>query len=532
MRKVMCLFAVVAMIVVAFSGCQSDVEETSETTSYQTVTETTEETTEETTKEEIIGITDRDLLDESQKEMLDKFPEYFGLNATNGLDVIVWQMSQNGYSFGLLESDENRHTDEGIWMSYMSLRSARAEEMRIILSTYDIDREDITIVPWYNPVSSYIADYFTCREDEDSAEKKREYINLINNKLFGEENVISFTEYYYFGKQSPECKQYTVVYNNEIMSIKRIDLTNNETIWQVDYPNYNCSGCVEVSDGVIAVLSKRHLKAQDKYFLEVVKYSLDGTLKTDIILTEDEYSYEHIVNVFHCENGDLYFVSRGRNNEDLNSMTYMFTILDCNAQVKYREKYELGYSATFSFFQNINGVICIKKTTDNNEFGICFVDEKGIMSEFSKVDSFISRDSSVSVSDAVVINGNTVISFYEFDRDGVNQQINALFGCEYLGEDVTNIIKENISASLVCFNNATKESKCLLSVKGQYYGRVIVSENGFAYDFLSPETVKYSPYTSAYSFVGDFSVTRYTFSKVFVLTGGPKETNMKVQVNI
>ncbi|MCR5456611.1 MAG: hypothetical protein K6F14_00855 [Clostridiales bacterium] len=184
MKRALCLFAVIAIIAIVFSGCRSAVEETEETTNPQSTTETTEETT----KEEIIGITDRDLLNDSQIEMMDKFPEYFGLNASDGLDVMVCQFSQNSYYFGLVESGEkNQDDNEGILTRYISLKVAMADEMRIILSTYNVDESDITIVPYQNPLSSYICPYFFHRDGEDHAEKQRQYINSIYNMLFRDE---------------------------------------------------------------------------------------------------------------------------------------------------------------------------------------------------------------------------------------------------------------------------------------------------------------------------------------------------------
>ena len=184
MKRALCLFAVIAIIAIVLSGCRSAVEETEETTNPQSTTETTEETT----KEEIIGITDRDLLNDSQIEMMDKFPEYFGLNASNGLDVLVWQFSQNSYYFGLNESGEDiQNDDEGLLIRYISLKGTSVEEMRIILSTYNVDESDITIVPWQNPLSSYMCPYFVHMVGEDPTEKKTEYINSVHDMLFVEE---------------------------------------------------------------------------------------------------------------------------------------------------------------------------------------------------------------------------------------------------------------------------------------------------------------------------------------------------------
>lgn len=83
-----------------------------------------------------------------------EYPQYFGLDASNGLDIVVWQMSKNSYDFGLLpHSEETRNwLDEDL----MALKPVSADEMKIILSTYKIDNSKMNIVIWQNPVSSYI----------------------------------------------------------------------------------------------------------------------------------------------------------------------------------------------------------------------------------------------------------------------------------------------------------------------------------------------------------------------------------------
>ena len=62
--------------------------------------------------------------------------------------------------------------------------------MQVILSTYGIAVENISIIPWQNPVSSYIAGYWISQKDEDPAvveKRKQEYIDGIRQMLFGTE---------------------------------------------------------------------------------------------------------------------------------------------------------------------------------------------------------------------------------------------------------------------------------------------------------------------------------------------------------
>ena len=53
----------------------------------------------------------------------------------------------------------------------MALQGATAEEMALILSTFDIEDNDIFVIPWQNPISSYMV--------TEEQVKNPEYINNI-----------------------------------------------------------------------------------------------------------------------------------------------------------------------------------------------------------------------------------------------------------------------------------------------------------------------------------------------------------------
>lgn len=134
-------------------------------------------------KKEIYGETDPDKLSDAQLSLMAQCPEYFGLDASNGLDVYVWQMAPHSYSFGLLPHSE--HPTDWLSADLMQLKGARAEEMRVILSTYDVDEEEIHVVPWQNPISSYIGSYWIVVEGEDTDAKRAAYVENLREMLFG-----------------------------------------------------------------------------------------------------------------------------------------------------------------------------------------------------------------------------------------------------------------------------------------------------------------------------------------------------------
>lgn len=131
------------------------------------------------TKGEVWGTETIDL-----DSLREKYPEYFDLDTFKGLEVYVWQMASDSYSFGVMSGTNREKNLEEL----MSLKGASLEEMRIILSTYDIAQEDVSIIPWQNPISSYLGEYGIIWENEDpaSAEKRiKEYVERIRQMLLG-----------------------------------------------------------------------------------------------------------------------------------------------------------------------------------------------------------------------------------------------------------------------------------------------------------------------------------------------------------
>jgi hypothetical protein len=106
---------------------------------------------------------------------------YTGLDSSRGLDVYVWQMAQGSYSFALLP-----HSEEPPKYLLFGLPGLRATEMRKILSAYDIDDDDVYIIPTQNPVSSYLGPYWIIREGEDLEAKRAMYEAIIRDMLLGD----------------------------------------------------------------------------------------------------------------------------------------------------------------------------------------------------------------------------------------------------------------------------------------------------------------------------------------------------------
>ena len=97
----------------------------------------------------------------------EKYPEFFDLPTDKGLAVYVWKMSEDAYSCILLpDSGKTREATE-LW----NCKSVNIREMRIILSSYAVSPEDVAVIPWTNPLSSFFSP-----TDEDYIESLREML--------------------------------------------------------------------------------------------------------------------------------------------------------------------------------------------------------------------------------------------------------------------------------------------------------------------------------------------------------------------
>lgn len=120
----------------------------------------------------------------SVEYLREQYPEYFDIDATNGLDIYVWQMVPNYYSFGMLP--HSKAPRDAFSSELMNLKGVDAEQMRMILSAYNVEKEDIYIIPWGNPLSSYLAPWQIVTDGENAEAEIKGYAESIGKMLFGE----------------------------------------------------------------------------------------------------------------------------------------------------------------------------------------------------------------------------------------------------------------------------------------------------------------------------------------------------------
>jgi antirepressor regulating drug resistance, predicted signal transduction N-terminal membrane component len=192
----------------------------------------------------------------------EQYPQYFDLDATNGLDVYVWQMAENSYSFGVLPHSDT-HRD---WISseLLDLRGTGVDAMRQILSTYHLDESDIHIIPWQNPISSYIGEQWIVTDGESIEEKEANYVDTIKDMLFGEQ--VQLADYDYpiydslvFDVDGDGIDEYCVLGYGQTSGLFTFSFTASEVgAEQSKYSNVFCTAWYDLSfvqcdDGVVRV---------------------------------------------------------------------------------------------------------------------------------------------------------------------------------------------------------------------------------------------------------------------------------------
>lgn len=103
------------------------------------------------------------------EELMWKVPQYFGLDASEGLTVYVGELARGSYGC-YLESDKLSHSSQLILISTVSV-----DDMKLILSTYDLPIDKVSVKHYQPMHSSYICTY------TESCEKR------VYSMLFGDD---------------------------------------------------------------------------------------------------------------------------------------------------------------------------------------------------------------------------------------------------------------------------------------------------------------------------------------------------------
>lgn len=137
-------------------------------------------------------------LNNMQKASVDRYPQYFGMDIKNGLDIYVWETQKGWQEYVLMpHSDAPRDltSPEIFEQEFIAILYIQS-----ILSIYDVAAEDIYIIPIprENPETGYVSDYFSVLPDEgveETENRRREYIESIRYRLLEEPYEIRGTVY-------------------------------------------------------------------------------------------------------------------------------------------------------------------------------------------------------------------------------------------------------------------------------------------------------------------------------------------------
>lgn len=173
------------------------------------------------------------------EKLKEKFPMYFDLGTFKGLEVYIWQMSETSYYCGVLPGVNRNYTDEELWDLHKN--AATIDEMRAIIDSYGLSRNDVTIIPIQMPFSSYA---YTIND---------EYRQMVTDMFWGKLNLsnrlfpaVSYITAAYFDIDGDGKQEQCTLYHGPTSGLFTIILVVYEEF--AEYVNiYNMPSAVELS---------------------------------------------------------------------------------------------------------------------------------------------------------------------------------------------------------------------------------------------------------------------------------------------
>ena len=329
-------------------------------------------------------------------ELLAAYPEYFGIDTTNGLDIYVWQLAKEHYDFGLLP-----HAEEGKdWLDkdLLGLKGVSAKTMKKILSYYALDGVEVHIIPWQNPISSYIPDYILYGE-----EAKAQYIEDIKVMLFdtpwleiAPELLAAYPEYfgintakgldiyvwqhdkeapYEFGLLSHEGEEKRAYYSKVPDGLKGVPAdTMREILSYYDLSNVNVSIIVcgrygDITDGTFGYNQSKAKNAEKARRLlfgtslqnpnAVTPYYNLCLKEIDQIIVNQDREYEKNIDIFYQDADYMYFFTEEMSNyitviyEDGSWESLRVALLTLHIRMSDLDRFGIKYYKAESQVENI-----------------------------------------------------------------------------------------------------------------------------------------------------------------------------------
>ncbi len=210
------------------------------------------------------------------KKLQDKYPHFFGLDTENGVTVYVTKFSQHNFECYLT----SRSIDPQKILH--SNKFASIEEMKLILSTYNLSNEEITVKPFQHLLSSYIG---------DKSEYDATNISLLLGLNLYNENVGEFKqvhENYYQAiiDSKSELRVYGLYYKNEAteeyLLVDRIGFENTFFVVYDEKLFYISDGRLKSvglnGDFKVTVYANGIYSSEQNYSIERIELVQDGKI--------------------------------------------------------------------------------------------------------------------------------------------------------------------------------------------------------------------------------------------------------------
>lgn len=213
--------------------------------------------------------------DEKEIESLqEKYPHFFGLDTENGVTVYVTKLSQDNFECYL---DSRSIIDPQRILHFNKFASI--EEMKLILSTYNLDNEDITVEPFQHILSSYIGD-----DSEYDSTYIRSLLDLYYYKEYEEDLTHIYGKFYQGYVDYISTLTYGLYYkdNDGYLLVDEIGTTTPQFVVQDETLYYTSDGRLKSvglnGDFKVTVYANGIYSAAENYAIERIELVQDGKI--------------------------------------------------------------------------------------------------------------------------------------------------------------------------------------------------------------------------------------------------------------
>lgn len=212
------------------------------------------------------------------KRLQEKYPHFFGLDAEEGVTVYVTKLSQHNYECYLISNSFKIDPQKVMHFN----KFASIEEMKLILSTYNLPDVEITVEPFQHLLSSYIGD-----ESEYDATNISFLLGLnLYNENVGELKQVHENYYQAVIDSKSELQVYGLYYKDEAteeyLLVDRIGFKNTFFVVHDDKLFYISDGRLKSvglnGDFKVTVYANGIYSSKQNYTIERIELVQDGKI--------------------------------------------------------------------------------------------------------------------------------------------------------------------------------------------------------------------------------------------------------------